>query len=132
MTAGATHRGRVDDRPAGPTSLTLSRLGLPAAAQAQTASWTPSATPCVGRFGGARDLQKKLKPLLREVATALPQATVESWAVDEHRSGLKPLLRRAWTPAGPRPHALVQHRFAWLWLVGFVHPASGRTVFHLA
>jgi hypothetical protein len=98
-----THRGRVDDRPAGPTGLTLSRLGLPAAAQAQTASWTPSATPCVGRSGGARDLQKKLKPLLGEVATALPQASVELWAVDEHCIGLKPLLRRAWSPAGPRP-----------------------------
>lgn len=27
---------------------------------------------------------------------------------------------------------MVQHRFAWRWLVGFVHPASGRTLFHLA
>ena len=26
----------------------------------------------------------------------------------------------------------MQHRFAWRYLVGFVHPASGRTVFHLA
>jgi hypothetical protein len=70
------------------------------------------------------------------VATAFPEATVELWATDEHRIGLKPLLRRAWTPGGrPRPHAVVQHRFAWRWLVGFVHPASicpGRTVFHLA
>jgi transposase len=69
---------------------------------------------------------------VRAVATAFPLATVELWAMDEHRIGLKPLLRRVWTPAGPRPHAVVQHRFAWLWLVGFVHPASGRTVFHLA
>jgi transposase len=28
--------------------------------------------------------------------------------------------------------APVQHRYAWRYLVGFVHPASGRTVFHLA
>jgi transposase len=28
--------------------------------------------------------------------------------------------------------APVRHRFAWRYLVGFVHPASGRTVFHLA
>jgi transposase len=28
--------------------------------------------------------------------------------------------------------ARVRHRFAWGYLVGFVHPASGRTVFHLA
>jgi hypothetical protein len=26
----------------------------------------------------------------------------------------------------------VQHRFEWRYLVGFVHPATGRTVFHLA
>jgi transposase len=26
----------------------------------------------------------------------------------------------------------MRHRFAWRYLVGFVHPASGRTLFHLA
>jgi transposase len=66
------------------------------------------------------------------VATAFPQAQVELWATDEHRIGLKPLLRRIWAPIGQRPVAIVQHRFAWRYLVGFVHPASGRTVFHLA
>jgi transposase len=57
---------------------------------------------------------------------------VELWATDEHRIGLKPLLRRMWAPVGQRPIAIVQHRFAWRYLVGFVHPASGRTLFHLA
>ncbi|HEV8191951.1 MAG TPA: IS630 family transposase, partial [Ktedonobacterales bacterium] len=66
------------------------------------------------------------------VATAFPHAQVEVWATDEHRIGLKPLLRRIWAPIGQRPVAPVQHRFAWRYLVGFVHPASGRTVFHLA
>jgi transposase len=70
--------------------------------------------------------------LLRAVATAFPHAQVELWATDEHRIGLKPLLRRMWAPIGQRPIATVQHRFAWRYLVGFVHPASGRTVFHLA
>jgi transposase len=28
--------------------------------------------------------------------------------------------------------ATVQHRFAWRYLVDFVHPATGRTIFHLA
>jgi transposase len=69
---------------------------------------------------------------LRQVATAFPAARVELWASDEHRIGLKPLLRRVWAPRGQRPVALVRHRFAWRYLVGFVHPASGRTVFHLA
>ena len=66
------------------------------------------------------------------MATAYPQATVELWATDEHRIGLKPLLRRIWAPIGQRPIAPVQHRYAWRYLVGFVHPASGRTLFHLA
>lgn len=57
---------------------------------------------------------------------------MELWATDEHRIGLKPLLRRVWAPIGQRPVATVQHRFAWRYLVGFVHPASGRTFFHLA
>jgi transposase len=57
---------------------------------------------------------------------------VELWATDEHRIGLKPLLRRIWAPKGQRPVAPVQHRYAWRYLVGFVHPASGRTLFHLA
>jgi transposase len=67
-----------------------------------------------------------------EVATAFPGAQVELWAVDEHRIGLKPILRRAWAPKGQRPVAPVQHRYEWRYLVGFLHPASGRTLFHLA
>ena len=66
------------------------------------------------------------------MATAFPHAQVELWATDEHRIGLKPLLRRIWAPIGQRPTAIVQHRFAWRYLVGFVHPASGRCLFHLA
>jgi transposase len=31
-----------------------------------------------------------------------------------------------------RPLAPVQHPYEWRYLVGFVHPASGHTVFHLA
>jgi transposase len=66
------------------------------------------------------------------VATAFPEAQVERWAVDDHRIGLKPILRRVWAPKGQRPIAPVQHRYEWRYLVGFVHPASGRTLFHLA
>jgi transposase len=66
------------------------------------------------------------------VATAFPHAQVELWAVDEHRIGLKPILHKVWCFDGQRPLAPVQHRYEWRYLVGFVHPASGRTVFHLA
>jgi len=73
-----------------------------------------------------------LRPLLRQVATAFPQATVELWAVDEQRIGLKPILMKVWTLPGQRPSAPVEHRYDWRYLVGFVHPTSGRTVWHLA
>ena len=66
------------------------------------------------------------------MANAFPKASVELWAVDEHRIGLKPILRRVWAPRGQRPVAPVQHRYAWRYLVSFVHPAAGRSVFHLA
>lgn len=66
------------------------------------------------------------------MAAAFPQATVELWATDEHRIGLTPVLKKLWAPRGHRPTAPVQHRYAWCYLVGFVHPGSGRTVFHLA
>jgi hypothetical protein len=84
------------------------------------------------------EFKQHLRPLLRAVATAFPHATVELWAVGEHRIGLKPILRKVWTlPTIPgqrsqRPIAPVEHRYAWRYLVGFVHPASGRTVWHLA
>lgn len=66
------------------------------------------------------------------MAEAFPTARVELWATDEHRIGLKPLVRRVWTLPGHRPLALVEPRYQWRYLVAFVHPTSGRTVWHLA
>jgi hypothetical protein len=57
---------------------------------------------------------------------------VELWATDEHRIGLKPVIKRVWTLPGQRPIAPVQPRFQWRYLVAFVHPASGRSLWHLA
>ena len=66
------------------------------------------------------------------MATAFPKATVELWATDEHRIGLKPILRRVWTLPGHRPIAPVEPRYAWRYVVAFVQPTSGRTVWHVA
>jgi hypothetical protein len=69
------------------------------------------------------------------VATAFPDAQVEVWATDEHRIGLKPLLKRVWTLPGQRPLrpvAFVEPRYDWRYLVAFAHPASGRTLWQLA
>ena len=47
--------------------------------------------------------------------------------MDEHRLGLKPVLRREWVDEFSNATAVVNWRFQWLWLYGFVHPSSGET-----
>src|SRR5262249_46235233 len=59
----------------------------------------------------------RLRPLLREVATAFPHSIVEMWATDEHRIGLKPILHKVWCVDGQRPLAPVRHRYEWRYLV---------------
>jgi hypothetical protein len=59
--------------------------------------------------------------------TTYPEATVELWCEDEHRVGLKPVLRRVYVPEGEVPIAQVNWRFEWLWLYAFVEPQSGQT-----
>jgi len=54
-----------------------------------------------------------------------PDTPLEVWALDEHRIGLKPVVRRIWAPRGCRPDAVGHHRFEWLYLFGFVRPATG-------
>ena len=60
-----------------------------------------------------------------------PGAAVEVWASDEHRIGLKPILRRVWAPRGQRPVVTIHPRYRWRYLCAYVHPASGRTQWHL-
>ncbi len=52
--------------------------------------------------------------------------------MDEHRIGLKPILRGIWAPKGERPIALGHHRYEWLYVWGFVEPATGATVWNVS
>lgn len=45
---------------------------------------------------------------------------------------MKPVLKRVWSLPGQRPIAPVEPRYDWRYLVAFAHPASGRTLWHLA
>ncbi len=47
---------------------------------------------------------------------------------DDHRVGLKPIVRKVWVFDGRRPIAPVQHRYEWRSVAGYVHPASGRSL----
>jgi hypothetical protein len=51
--------------------------------------------------------------------------------MDEHRVGLKPILRKLWACRGQRPVTRVQHRYQWLYLWAFVHPQSGQSIWYI-
>ena len=61
------------------------------------------------------------------VRHAHPAATVSVWAQDEHRLGLVPVVRRVWAPKGQRPTAHVERHYQWLYVYGFVRPATGQS-----
>jgi transposase len=65
------------------------------------------------------------------VQQAYAADVVELWTADQHRLGLKPILRRVWCRRGQRTQALVQHRYQWCYLYAFVQPSSGRSVWLL-
>ena len=64
---------------------------------------------------------------VQELQQKNPQAEVEVWSFDEHRLGLKPIIRKIWAPIGEKPIAVIEHRYQWLYLYGFVHPKTGCT-----
>jgi transposase len=68
---------------------------------------------------------------VRQVQADHPGRRVEIWAFDEHRIGLKPILRRVWARRGEQPIAVVCHRYQWLYLHAFVHPQTGATLWFL-
>lgn len=66
-----------------------------------------------------------MRTVVEAVQAAQPTSTVAVWCDDEHRLGLKPVLRRVWTPRRQAPVALVQPRYEWLYVLAFVQPESG-------
>src|SRR3954470_20402559 len=81
--------------------------------------------------GSARCL-KKLATVVGEEAAQHPDKPVVVWATDEHRIGLKPIIRRVWTPKGQRPIALGHHRYKWLYVTAFVQPISGEVFWYVS
>ncbi|CAN5900317.1 hypothetical protein BH23PLA1_BH23PLA1_34920 [soil metagenome] len=59
---------------------------------------------------------------------AHPEKTIELWAEDEARLGLKPIARRVGAIKGRRPTANGRTKYQWLYVYSFVHPASGRSL----
>jgi hypothetical protein len=101
--------------------LTPTRLGGPEGDRLVGAEAAPPPS-CLGHARGAGGVQKKLAAVVAEEAAKHPDKAVEVWATDEHRIGLKPILRRVWAPKGQRPIALGHHRYKWLYVTAFVQP----------
>ena len=79
----------------------------------------------------SRRLSKNHAARLDALRAEPPGRPVELWAMDEHRLGLKPVLRRQWAPRGQRPVAIGHHRYEWLYLDGFVRPGTGEVTWFL-
>lgn len=60
-----------------------------------------------------------------------PEKSVEVWAEDEARLGLKPIVRRIWALRGTRPTAYGRTKYQWLYVYGFAHPTDGRCTLYL-
>jgi len=73
------------------------------------------------------EFKANLPSQIEQIQQQHPNATVEAWAFDEHRLGLKPVIRVVWAPIGERPVAQVSQRYECLYVYGFVHPQTGRT-----
>jgi transposase len=75
----------------------------------------------------SKPLLKKLPEEVDKLRQAYPKARIELWSQDEHRIGLKPILRCVWARKGTRVRAVIRPRYQWMYLYGFVEPHSGRT-----
>ena len=77
------------------------------------------------------EFKKNLGLKVKELDKKHPNAKIEVWFFDEHRVGLKPILRKVWAQKGERPIAKVQHSYEWLYVYGFVNPKTGETWWYL-
>jgi len=75
---------------------------------------------------------KKVAEVVAEEAQADPGVPVEAFATDEHRLGLKPVVRSVWAPVGVRPVAHGHHRFEWLYATVFDPPAAGERFWYIS
>ena len=57
--------------------------------------------------------------------------SLEAWVMDEHRIGLKPILRRVWAPRGQRPIVRIHPRYEWLYIYAFAQPSTERSFYLL-
>src|SRR4051812_19958769 len=85
-----------------------------------------------GDFAAQERFKADFRARMEDLAREDPDRSVEVWAFDEHRAGLKPVIRKVWARRGQRPLARGHQRFQWVYVFGFVRPATGDVVWFLA
>jgi len=128
--AGRRRRRRFSWRPNSAARSPSSGAGKRCAPSAGPSSAAAAARPG-GHPRGAGGIQNKLSDIVAEEAERNPGAVVEVFVTDEHRIGLKSILRRVWVPRAQRPVAHGHHRFQWLYVTAFVSPATGESFWYL-
>ncbi len=88
-------------------------------------SWVEPEGYLRGQRTRAGGFQKQLPMRVMRLKEAYPTAKVELWCTDEHRLGLKPIIRKVWSPIGARPSVKVHQRYEWTYLYSFVRPKTG-------
>jgi transposase len=68
---------------------------------------------------------------VKELEQKYPNEQIDIWFFDEHRVGLKPIIRKVWAKIGSRPIAIGNHRYEWLYVYAFVKPKTGETLWYL-
>ena len=66
------------------------------------------------RKGDPQEQEKFIESLPSKIKTLKeknPEAQVDLWFFDEHRVGLKAIIRKVWSPIGQRPTAIVNHGY---------------------
>lgn len=74
-----------------------------------------------------KNLPLKVKGLEKKY----PEAEIDLCFFDEHRVGLKPISRKAWSPIEKRFKAIVKHHYEWLYVYGFANPKTEETFWYL-
>src|SRR5215212_2296090 len=77
----------------------------------------------------SRRLLKRLSMKVMRLKERSPTAKVELWCTDEQRPGLKPIIRKVWSPIGERPTVKVHQRYEWTYLYSFMRPKTGEVHF---
>src|SRR4051794_5429810 len=94
---------------------------------------SPSSKPPGGNAGNPAFFKKVSPQAITAMAAGcrVKGQSLELWVMDEHRLGLKPIIRRVWAPRGQQPVVKVHPRDQWLYIYAFAQPTTGRSFYLL-